>query len=231
MSNLLGLHGPTFIKRLAEKVFDVPVPECLRDPSRPLFIHIPKNAGTNISMQIYGRYIGHRTAAWYFAADEQMFMDKASFAVCRDPYDRFISAFNFVSNGGTKDVAGSEKARRHLHGFPSILEFAVHYASLPVEKIESVDPCFHCQHRYVVDDNQRQIVDKVFHLEDVAGKLFQFAEIEIDLTSKSNFSKQTPIAFDETRLRSLVHSIYKLDYDFFGYAQVTHGKNGSRLPE
>lgn len=218
MSNALGLHGSNFIKRFAEKIFDVPIPDCIRDPALPLFIHIPKNAGTNISKQIYGRYIGHRTAAWYLAADEQMFMGKASFAVCRNPYDRFISAFNFVFNGGTQDVSGSQKARRHLHGFPSILEFAEHYARLPVEKIEAVDPCFHSQTRYVLDDNQGQLVDKVFHLEHVAGTSFPFAGIEIDLTAKSNTSKQTQLAFDETRLRSLVNSIYQFDYDFFGYA-------------
>jgi len=220
MTHIIGQRGPTFLKRASEKVFDVPIPDSVRDPARPLFIHIPKNAGTNISKQIYGRYIGHRTAAWYLAADEQMFMNKASFAVCRDPYERFISAFNFIFSGGTQDVLGSEKARSHLHSFPSIMEFAEHYASLPVEKIESVDPCFHCQYRYVVDNNQGQIVDKVFHLEDVAGKSFQFAGIEIDLTAKSNSSKQTQLAFDETKLRSLVHSIYKLDYDFFGYSGI-----------
>lgn len=218
MSNALGLHGSHFIKRFAEKIFDVPIPDCIRDPARPLFIHIPKNAGTNISKQIYGRYIGHRTAAWYLAADEEMFMGKASFAVCRDPYDRFISAFNFVFNGGTQDVLGSQKARRHLRTFPSILEFAEHYARLPVEEIEAVDPCFHRQSRYVLDDNQGQLVDKVFHLEHVAGTSFPFAGIEIDLTKKSNTSKQTQVTFDETRLRSLVNSIYQFDYDFFGYA-------------
>jgi|GEM_PF-1678394 len=218
MTHILGTHGPAFIKRASEKIFDVPIPNCMRDPVLPLFIHIPKNAGTNISRQIYGRYIGHRTAAWYLAADEQMFMGKASFAVCRDPYDRFISAFNFVFNGGTQDVLGSQKARSHLRTFPSILEFAEHYARLPVEKIEAVDPCFHSQTRYVLDDNQGQLVDKVFHLEHVAGTSFPFAGIEIDLTEKSNTSKQTQVTFDETRLRSLVNSIYQFDYDFFGYA-------------
>lgn len=218
MTHILGTHGPTLLKRASERIFDVPIPDCIRDPARPLFIHIPKNAGTNISQQIYGRYVGHRTAAWYLAADEQMFMGKASFALCRDPYDRFISAFNFVLSGGTQDVLGSPKARRHLQGFSSILEFAEHYASLPVEKIEAVDPCFHCQYRYVLDDNQGQLVDKIFHLEDVAGTSFPFAGIEIDLTEKTNISKQTQLAFDETRLRSLVKSIYQFDYDLFGYA-------------
>ena len=127
-------------------------------------------------------------------------------------------AFNFVFNGGTQDVLGSQKARSHLRTFPSILEFAEHYARLPVEKIEAVDPCFHSQTRYVLDDNQGQLVDKVFHLEQVAGTSFPFAGIEIDLTEKSNTSKQTQVTFDETRLRSLVNSIYQFDYDFFGYA-------------
>ena len=218
LTHIIGAHGPTFLKRTSEKIFDVPIPDCIRDPARPLFIHIPKNAGTNISKQIYGRYIGHRTAAWYLAADEQMFLGKASFALCRDPFDRFISAFNFVLSGGTQDVLGSPKACRHLHGFPSILEFAEHYASLPVEMIEAVDPCFHCQYRYVLDDNRGQLVDKVFHLENVAGTSFPFGGIEIDLTEKTNASKPTQMSFDETKLRSLVHSIYQFDYDFFGYA-------------
>lgn len=62
--------------------------------AKALFIHIPKCAGTSITHVLYGNNIGHRPAVLYLAADSLRFHSIPSFAVIRNPYDRFCSIFN-----------------------------------------------------------------------------------------------------------------------------------------
>jgi len=59
-----------------------------------LFIHIPKNAGSSVETAIYGRWSGHRPASFYMANDERKFKRTTTFAVVRNPYDRFCSMFH-----------------------------------------------------------------------------------------------------------------------------------------
>lgn len=61
---------------------------------KALFIHIPKNAGTSVTRVLYGRELGHRPAVLYLATDAQRFASMPSFAIIRNPYDRFCSIFN-----------------------------------------------------------------------------------------------------------------------------------------
>lgn len=71
--------------------------DCWADvPEKPpiLFIHIPKNAGSSVTEAIYGRSTGHRPAWMYMANSKKKFYDRTSFAVVRNPYDRFCSIFH-----------------------------------------------------------------------------------------------------------------------------------------
>lgn len=69
-----------------------------------LFIHIPKNAGTSISTALYGMPISHRTIRYYQTFAPELFHHVKSFAVLRNPVDRFLSALEFGRRGGTEDV-------------------------------------------------------------------------------------------------------------------------------
>lgn len=60
-----------------------------------VFIHIPKNGGSAVSKIIYGRNIGHLGARHVSNASA------LKFAFIRDPLERYISAFNFLSSRGT----------------------------------------------------------------------------------------------------------------------------------
>lgn len=61
---------------------------------KALFIHIPKNAGTSVSGVLYGMEMGHRPAVLYQATNAKRFNELPSFAIIRNPYDRFCSIFN-----------------------------------------------------------------------------------------------------------------------------------------
>ena len=73
-------------------------------PSRNLiFVHVPRVAGASIMRALYGPgCIHHYSMRYYHAVDPGFACRAASFAMLRDPFDRFISAYAFVRAGGTQ---------------------------------------------------------------------------------------------------------------------------------
>jgi hypothetical protein len=68
-----------------------------------IFVHIPKNAGTSIGRSLYGAYgtrLAHYTASFYRSLMPKFFDRTPSFAILRDPVDRFLSSYFFIRNHG-----------------------------------------------------------------------------------------------------------------------------------
>src|ERR1700744_4914043 len=66
----------------------------------PVFVHIARNGGTSISSALYGETIGHFTVEFFHKIATAANINITTFAVLRDPVDRCVSAFNFISAGG-----------------------------------------------------------------------------------------------------------------------------------
>jgi hypothetical protein len=67
-----------------------------------IFIHVPRAAGTSIAQALYGpRNTQHHSIRYYRAMDPRLCATAECFAVLRDPFDRFASAYAFVRAGGT----------------------------------------------------------------------------------------------------------------------------------
>ena len=69
-----------------------------------VFIHVPKAAGTSISMALYGAAVGHRTLAEWQQLFPHSMSKVETMAVVRDPVARFVSAFNFLKAGGINEL-------------------------------------------------------------------------------------------------------------------------------
>ena len=71
----------------------------------PIFVHVPKNAGTSLAIALYGKRILHikaiplKKGIKFFGLSH-----RTVFGIYRDPIDRFISACNFLATGGTSSV-------------------------------------------------------------------------------------------------------------------------------
>ena len=94
-----------------------------------IFIHVPRVAGTSIAHALYGpRHGAHLSARYYRTLDPAFFETAESFALLRDPFDRFASSFAFVRAGGgahcaLSDVFVTETAKvRTVDDFLSFLE-------------------------------------------------------------------------------------------------------------
>jgi hypothetical protein len=67
-----------------------------------IFVHVPRVAGMSITRALYGEACIHHYSMRYYRAVDPAFAQAAgSFAVLRDPFERFASAYAFVRAGGT----------------------------------------------------------------------------------------------------------------------------------
>jgi len=67
------------------------------------FVHIPKNAGSSISLALYGTQVDHLTWAEIRELNPVMYGRWIKFAVVRDPISRFVSAYNYLMAGGINE--------------------------------------------------------------------------------------------------------------------------------
>lgn len=131
-----------------------------------LFVHIPKVAGMSISQALYGVQVKHASIRLlHHVADGRLAM-LPSFAVLRDPADRFLSAFRYGRAGGSAINDVAEPFRSLYRRFESIDEALDH-----VEQAESpyqIDHIFRPQHWYVTDRLGRIAVDRLVRMDDLA---------------------------------------------------------------
>jgi len=85
------------------RLFHGRIPQAMRARNL-IFVHVPRAAGTSIVRALYGQGCIHHYSMRYFAALDPAFAREAdSFALLRDPFDRFASAYTFVRAGGADD--------------------------------------------------------------------------------------------------------------------------------
>ena len=89
-----------------------------------IFVHVPRVAGTSIMHALYGPgCIHHYSMRYYHAVDPAFARQAASFAVLRDPIERFVSAYAFVRAGGTQTSRLSDAFVRQTTHIASVDDY------------------------------------------------------------------------------------------------------------
>jgi hypothetical protein len=89
-----------------------------------IFIHVPRVAGTSITRALYGEgCTRHHSIRYYRAVDPKLYERAASFAVLRDPFDRFASAYAFVRTGGTPECRLSDAFVRETANVSTVEDY------------------------------------------------------------------------------------------------------------
>jgi len=133
--------------------------------TRLLFVHIPKTAGMSISAALYGNQIKHASIRFYRHVDPVLLDEAFSFAVLRDPAERFLSAYRYACAGGSPNNDVAEHFRERYRAFRSIDDALDHItrASSPY----AVDHIFRPQRWYITDRAGQIAIDQLVTMSDI----------------------------------------------------------------
>jgi hypothetical protein len=181
------------------------------------FIHVPKAAGTSISMALYGIALGHRSLAKWQDMFPHSMRKVETMAVLRDPVARFVSACYFLKGGGMNE-SDRAFALKHLNDFnePSELACALVDPGLQSHVLSYFH--FKKQVDFLKDTSGRIAINCLVRLEDLS-RAEKWAskkvghQINFDqLNPGSTLAKQCDI--DKYALSILI-KIYREDFELY----------------
>jgi hypothetical protein len=193
-----------------------------------IFVHVPRVAGTSIMHALYGEGCIHHHSMRYYCAVHPSFAQGAqSFALLRDPFERFASAYAFVRAGGTptsrlSDVFVRQTARvRTVEDYLCFLE-----GRGPLE----MDFVMRQQSWFVCDTaSGAPLVKNLFVLgEDTAALAAYLAPQKIGPLPWLNRSPRTALLLT-ARQRSRVERLYAADFALIDSVRSERAKRAQEL--
>ncbi len=184
-----------------------------------IFVHVPKAAGTSIAHALYGRSMGHMRASEIKRYCPDLFAKLPTFAVARNPWDRAVSSYHFVKQGGSSDAGVWRPDRYTASAFRSFDAFVDEW--LPAQNLRTVDYVFQPQSWFVEDASQRLLVDYMGRMEDmVALERFLRDRLGRDVVVVRRNASARADGYRTSytpHLRDRVAEIYRRDIELFGY--------------
>jgi sulfotransferase famil protein len=115
---------------------------------RLIFVHVPRAAGTSIAQALYGpRNTRHHSIRYFRTVAPRFFAQAESFAILRDPFDRFASSYAFVRSGGTETCRMSDvfvRQTAHLKSVDDYLSFIEERDDLSLDFVMRPQSWFVC---------------------------------------------------------------------------------------
>ena len=189
-----------------------------------LFIHVPKNAGTSVCHQLYGTQIKHETVRYYASVAPRV-LDLPSFAILRDPVCRFLSAFAYASNGGTRDRKVARPFNARYRAFETVDDAIDHLAT--ARSPFDIDHIFRPQSWYLTDAQGDCRVENLIPYEEIDSLGAIMGLDELDALPRLNRSNTgtAPIRLNPSQ-EAFIEDFYAGDYALWrGAVRVTSLKS------
>ncbi len=193
------------------------------DETRSIFIHIPKAGGISTIKSLYGERangFGHPTYERFLRLyGKKSFNEYYKFTFVRNPWDRLLSAYNFLKKGGMNHM-DQEFCDDILSSYDTFEQFVMEWVTH-----ENVESWVHFipQYHYIYDGNMNLVVDFVGRFENFNDD-FEKVRIKLgtgiplkhlnktkDKKEKSYREAYTP------KMAEKVAEVYKEDIELFGY--------------
>lgn len=203
------------------------MPEAMRS-RKLIFVHVPRVAGMSIVRALYGQgCIRHYSMRYYRAIDPSLAAEAESFALLRDPVDRFASAYAFVLGGGTpasrlSDVFVAQTA--HIASVDDYLSF--------LEEREPLDMDFvmRPQSWFVCDDDGEVLVKRLFLYGEDRPALGAFLNSHgIDVLPWLNRTERSELHLTPRQLRR-IERLYADDFALIESVRASRGPAENREP-
>lgn len=193
---------------------------------RTVFVQVPKNASSAIHRIMENQTDSHHDHMTYLDIlsqhDPELIESYYSFAICRNPYDRLVSAYEFLKQGDSgwehSDLSFEELIN---HFYKQGLHFYRHY-----------DVFFWPQHRFVTI-KKIVLVDKVIKYEtldeewpEVQQKIMSSVPprfsplpptLSVENASTNRIGNKDWESYYTPELKEKVYELYQRDFEIFGY--------------
>lgn len=183
----------------------------------PIFIHIPKAAGSSVLGCGVESTSGHKPYAFYARHKPDGVDMPFVFAIVRNPLHRFISAFYYLQKGGS-NAHDRVWAERNIPSKVDHNAFAAHMKANP-KLLRQMH--FRPQYQMVADRNGRIGPDRILRFETLDEEWPLFAEehgLLGDLPHRNANAVGKDTRPESTKdCRAIIRALYKEDFDLFGY--------------
>lgn len=179
-----------------------------------IFIHIPKNAGTAIEKYCDMNDTGHKHWKYYFSKYSSVWKEYTSFAIIRDPIDRFISCYRYgrMKKSYWHDNSQPEKAIYGIHPDHKIckeLDINSLCSKINSNTIKLVHPGWTPQYKWICNWRGRVKINRLINYENIIKELETLGIYDLP---KINLSKDSEVLEISNKNKSLLRSLFKKDY-------------------
>jgi len=181
--------------------------------TRSIFIHVPKAAGTSVSIALYGYSVGHASIKDRYETDYETTRDYFKFAFVRDPLDRLVSTFSFLKSGGMHI-----RDRQFADQYARDVDFPTFVRNLQEDEVMQQHHLLLPQMHFIATPNKCVLVNFIGRYENMEKDFATITEIigaKAELPHK-NKSATTDVSMGE-ETRRLIRDIYEVDYTWLSY--------------
>lgn len=186
-----------------------------------IFIHVPKVAGMSVLKSLDIAFIGHVPLFRYEQDDPVRFKDFFKIGFVRNPWDRVVSAFHFLKQGGLKNEYDISMQNR-LAIFDNFSEFINGiFLDKALRKEILIEIHFRPQYYWLTNSVGELEMDYIGRFESLPAD-FDILKEKLNRTqavlTKINASKHLPFwSYYNKDLVARVGSIYQRDVELFDY--------------
>jgi hypothetical protein len=179
-----------------------------------IFVHVPKTAGVSVSNSLFGSQAGSHTPLFLYLSlyGHRRFDEMYKFTFVRNPWDRLISAFNYLKSGGMHSM-DADWARNNLGEFSDVNDFVER--RLVDQKIRNWIH-FRDQSYFLTDPRTRKIgVDFIGRYENLHSdfnKVCQCISVDAEL-QKMNASVTGEATYKDVLSINSINMISKIYYN------------------
>jgi hypothetical protein len=190
----------------------------ISDDLKLVFIHIPKNAGTAIEKSCTMRATGHKPWQVYASQFPREWLDYHSFAVIRDPVDRFISCYRYARMQRSywhSSVPGEPAiyGRHPDYDVTTKLTLNELLQEIKGERLKLQHPGWLPQASWVCKDGNI-MVDEIIRYDNLQTGL---AGVGLPELPRLNVSERSPCDRPAPDALKTIKALYRIDYECFGF--------------
>jgi len=188
------------------------------DDLQSIFVHIPKCAGVSVSKTLFGGLAGgHMTLDGYLNVFEpQCILNYFKFSIVRNPWDRLVSAYFFLKNGGFNDD-DKQWFNMELGNLPSFESFVNNWLNRTnIWKCQHFQPQYH----YMIEKREKVKLDFVGFMENIEGDFQYIADrigVKRNLANSNSGAHDSYLGYYDETTRKIVADVYAEDIKMLGY--------------